>query len=387
MTQMMFRAVPDAPGEPVFSRWMRTMDWGTVYAVLGLFAIGLLLSEASSPALAIKRGLSEFHYVKRQLFFGVAGLGTMLVVSLLDPRAARRWSVRGFVIIFLLVLLLPFFGTNHGKGAMRWYSVFGFSFQPSEFLKPFFVVTAAWIMSSGFARNGPPGVLMSLGLMLLVSGTLAMQPDLGQAALVAVSWAVMYFVAGAPLLVVTLLGAGAVVAGFVAYANFDHFRIRVDNFIAGDVNPTSQIGKALQAIQEGGLFGVGIGQGHVKETLPDAYTDFIIAVAAEEFGMVLCLAIIALFMVVVVRALMQLWFERDTFTRLAGCGLAALFSCQALINLAVSAQLIPPKGMTLPFVSYGGSSLIGSGIGIGLLLAMTRRRPQQPYDDLFGAVE
>jgi len=223
---------------------------------------------------------------------------------------------------------------------------------------------------------------MSLALALTVVGLLAMQPDFGQAALILFAWGVMYFVAGAPILLLIGLAGAVALAGTFAYSASDHFARRIDGFLSPDLDPTTQLGYASNAIREGGFFGVGIGGGEVKWSLPDAHTDFIIAVAAEEYGLILVLAIIALYATIVVRSLIRLMRERDTFVRLAGTGLACAFGIQAIINMGVAVRLLPAKGMTLPFVSYGGSSLIAGGITVGMLLAFTRSRPQGDIKDI-----
>jgi cell division protein FtsW len=256
------------------------------------------------------------------------------------------------------------------------------SFQPSEFLKPFFVVFCAWMISASQDLNGPPGKSISFLLALTIVGLLAFQPDFGQAALVLFGWGVMYFVAGAPLvLIVSIIGiVGA--GGMLAYTSSEHFARRIDGFLTPDVDPRTQLGYAANAIQEGGFFGVGVGEGQVKWSLPDAHTDFIIAVAAEEYGLILVLIIIALYATVTVRSLFRLMKERDPFIRLAGTGLACIFGVQAMINMGVAVRLLPAKGMTLPFVSYGGSSVIAAGITVGMLLALTRQRPQGQIGDI-----
>jgi cell division protein FtsW len=285
-------------------------------------------------------------------------------------------------VFFFALMMLPFFGTDFGKGAVRWFS-FGFaSFQPSEFLKPGFVVLAAWFMAAGEEIGGPPGKLYSFFVAVTVVLFLAAQPDFGQAALVLFSWAVMYFIAGAPVVLLTFLAGLTTVGGFVAYNSSEHFARRINGFLSTEIDPRTQIGYATNAIQEGGFFGVGVGEGTVKWSLPDAHTDFIIAVAAEEYGLILVLIIMALYATVVARSLIRLMKERDPFTRLAGAGLACAFGVQAFINMGVAVRLLPAKGMTLPFVSYGGSSVIASGIALGMLLALTRTRPQGQIGDI-----
>ncbi|HEU0221768.1 MAG TPA: putative peptidoglycan glycosyltransferase FtsW [Paracoccaceae bacterium] len=383
MTDMVFGTVAARPGEPELSRWWRTVDRWTLAAGVALFLIGLLLGLAASVPLAAKNGLPPFHYVLRQVLFGLAGLLVMLWLSLQKPATIRRLGVLGFGLAFLALCLLPVFGTDYGKGAVRWFSLGFFSLQPSEFLKPVFVVFAAWLMAASFDVAGPPGKLLSFLLAALVAGLLVLQPDFGQASLILAAWGAMYFVAGASMTLLVGLAGAAVALGMLAYDRSEHFARRIDSFLAPEVGPTTQLGFATDAIRSGGLFGVGVGEGAVKWRLPDAHTDFIIAVAVEEYGLILCFLIILLFLVIVLRSLGRLLRERDPFARLAGTGLAAMFGLQAFINIGVAIRMLPAKGMTLPLVSYGGSSLIAAGITLGFLLALTRRRPQ---DDLTEAL-
>lgn len=381
---MVYGAVSGGAGEPIVPKWWRTLDKWSVSCVLILFAIGLLLGLASSPPLAARNGFEPFHYVQRQAVFGGAALVAMLLTSMMSPVLVRRLAIIGFLGAFVALALLPFFGTDFGKGAVRWFSLGFASVQPSEFLKPGFVVVAAWMLAAEQEINGPPGRIWSFSLCIAIVLMLAMQPDFGQACLVLFGWGVMYFVAGAPMLLMVGMAGLVVAGGTLAYSSSEHFARRIDGFLNPDIDPTTQLGYATNAIREGGLFGVGVGEGQVKWSLPDAHTDFIIAVAAEEYGLVLCVIVIGLFLFIPIRALYRLTEERDPFARLAGAGMAGLVGLQAFVNLGVAIRLLPAKGMTLPFVSYGGSSLLAAGIGMGLLLAMTRKRPQR---DVLEALE
>jgi len=383
MTEMVYGTVPVRTGDPVLPRWWSTIDKWSISCIFLLLGIGLLLGLAASPPLAARNGLEPFHYVIRQAFFGAVAMVVMLLVSMLSPLAIRRLGVVGFVFSFIALACLPFLGTDFGKGAVRWYSLGFASVQPSEFLKPAFVVTAAWLMAAAQDINGPPGRMWSFILAVIIVALLAIQPDFGQAALVLFAWGVMYFVAGAPMTLIFIIAGLVVAAGTLAYAESEHFARRIDGFLNPDVDPTTQLGYATNAIREGGFFGVGVGEGAVKWSLPDAHTDFIIAVAAEEYGLVLVLVIIALYAIIVSRSLFRLVKERDPFIRLAGTGLACAFGVQAFINMGVAVRILPAKGMTLPFVSYGGSSLIAGGIAVGMLLALTRTRPQGEIGDIF----
>lgn len=383
MTEMVYGSMPARVQEPVLPRWWRTIDKWTLTSIFVLFGIGMLLGLAASVPLASRNGLPPFYYVQREAAFGAVALATMFGFSLLSPNAIRRAGVMGFAVAFLALVCLPLLGTDFGKGAIRWYSLGFVSFQPSEFLKPGFVIVAAWLMAASTEVAGPPGKLISFGLLLVLVAFLALQPDFGQAMLVIFGWGVIYFVAGARMTWIAVLLGIIGFSGNFAYHNSEHFARRIDGYLNADVDPRSQIGYATNAIQEGGFFGVGVGNGQVKWTLPDAHTDFIIAVAAEEYGLILVLVILALYGTVVVRSLLRLTKERDPFVRLAGTGLACIFGVQAMINIAVAVRLLPAKGMTLPFVSYGGSSVIAAGITVGMLLALTRSRPQGEISDLF----
>ena len=381
MTEIAHGAVIVSPGEAIVSRWWRTLDKGVLGALVLLFAVGLLLGFAASVPLAERNGLVPFYYVQRQAFFGAIAFVVMLAVSMMQPQLVRRLGVIGFFLAAASLMLLPVLGTDFGKGAVRWYS-FGFaSVQPSEFLKPVFIVMSAWLMASASEPGGPPGRAISFGILVVIIAFLALQPDFGQAMLTIVAWCSIYFVAGAPILLLTGVVMTVGVVGFVSYHNSEHFARRIDGFLSPDVDPRTQMGYAIDAIREGGFFGTGVNEGRVKWILPDAHTDFIIAVAAEEYGLLMVLFIVALFAFIAARCLMRLCVERDTFIRLAGTGLTVLLASQAFINLGVAVRLLPAKGMTLPFVSYGGSSLIAMGLLTGCLLCFTRTRPQSEIGD------
>ena len=381
MTEMVHGSVPLERGEPILPRWWRTVDRWSLACVFLLFGIGILLGLAASPPLAERNGLDPFHYVERQALFGGIALTVMIVLTMLPPQQVRRLATLGFGVSLVALMFLPLFGTDFGKGATRWYSLGFGSVQPSEFLKPGFIVVAAWLIAASQDLRGPPGKRVSLLLAIIICAFLALQPDFGQAALILFAWGVMYFVAGAPFLILGGLALSVVGAGSIAYTHSEHFARRIDGFLSAEVDPRTQLGYATNAIREGGFFGVGVGEGRVKWSLPDAHTDFIIAVAAEEYGLALVLLVIGLFAAVVLRSLIRLMHERDPFIRLAGAGLACTFGIQAMINLGVAVRLMPAKGMTLPFVSYGGSSLVAAGITLGILFAFTRTRPQGGIGD------
>ena len=381
MTEMVYGSVPSGDGEPILPRWWRTVDKWSMSCVLALFGVGILLGLAASPPLAERHGYAAFHYVERQVAYGVLALLVMFAFTLMSPKTVRRLAVLGFAVSFAALAFLPLLGTDFGKGAVRWYSLGFGSVQPSEFLKPGFIVLVGWMIAASNEVAGPPGKTYSFAIAVIIVAFLAAQPDFGQACLILFSWGVMYFVGGAPFLVLAAIAGLTVMGGVLAYQNSEHFARRIDGFLSAEVDPTTQLGYAANAIREGGFFGVGVGEGTVKWSLPDAHTDFIIAVAAEEYGLILVLVIIFLYATIVLRSLFRLMRERDPFIRLAGTGLACTFAMQAMINMSVAVRLLPAKGMTLPFVSYGGSSLVAGGIMIGMLLALTRTRPQGEIRD------
>lgn len=379
MTELTFRTMlVRRPEGSVIGNWWQTVDRWTLGAVLVLLALGMVLSFAASPPLAEKNGLWTYHYVVRQAVFAAVAVCVIGVLSMMETSAIRRRGVVLFLVAFAAIAALPWFGTDFGKGAMRWYSLGIIGLQPSEFVKPAFAVMAAWLMAGALERRGPPGRLISGLLAAGLAAMLAMQPDFGQAALVLCLWAAMLFASGAP--VILLVGFVLLVAagGTFAYLESAHVASRIDAYLAAGVDPRTQLAYAQSAISEGGLFGVGAAQGQVKWTLPDAHTDFIIAVAAEEYGLLLTLGIAALYLFITLRALSRLLDVRNAFVRLAGIGLAVQFGLQAFVNFSVAIRLLPAKGMTLPFISYGGSSMIASALVIGALLAMTRTRIHEP---------
>jgi len=355
------------------ARWWSEVDTVAIFAVVSLCLIGLLLGMASSAILAERHDLGDFYFVKKQAFFSGVSILFMLVISMLPEKLIRSGSLAAMLFVLVMICLLPLLGTDFGKGAVRWYSLGGMSVQPSEFFKPFFAVSIGGMMAMVTRGRSFGGVHASVFILVLVVVVLAMQPDFGQAALIFACWFLMYLVSGSSLTGMIGLVILAAAGGFLAYLNSEHVARRIDNFLVQEVDPTEQVGYSIRAIESGGMFGAGIGEGSVKFSLPDAHTDFIIAVAAEEYGFVMVLAIILLYLTIVMRSFVRLMVEPRHDRRVIGCGLVGLLGLQALINIGVSVKFFPAKGMTLPFVSYGGSSAIAVGITTGLLLAFTRR--------------
>jgi len=359
----------------IIGRWWWTIDRWTLVAVIALSALGAILTLAASPAVAERIGLENYHFVRRQFMFLPMGIVLMLATSMLTPRGVRRISLGVFVVSIILMIAVLFFGTEI-KGASRWLSFAGFSLQPSEFIKPSFAVIAAWMFSSQRLDDEIPGYAIATGLWVLVAGLLLLQPDFGMSVVVSVVWGVQFFIAGLPWILVAAVALLFLLGGIGAYFMFDHVRGRIDRFLDPAVGDGYQVDRALSAFQNGGLFGRGPGEGRVKEVLPDAHTDFILAVAGEEFGLLVCLFIVVLFAFIVLRGFSRTFRDTDFFVVVATTGLLVQFALQAIINIASTTNLMPPKGMTLPFISYGGSSTIALAFGMGLVLALTRFRPK-----------
>lgn len=355
------------------AQWWWTVDKWTLFSLFSLMLIGGVLALAASPAVAMRIHLPPFHFVYRQMFFFLPAVGTIVGVSLLNVRQVRRLAAVIFLVSFSLMILTLLIGPEV-KGAHRWLQLGPISLQPSEFVKPSFIVLVAWMFAEAQRVPGFPGTLIALTLYGMVVSVLAMQPDFGQLMLVTMVFGAIFFMTGLSWRWIGSLAMVAIVGALAAYTLSPHVTSRVDRFLNPDSGDTYQIDRALDAFHTGGLFGRGPGEGEVKRILPDAHTDFIFAVAAEEYGVLSGLIIIGVFSFIVLRTLRRAMNEQDMFVQFASCGLVALFGLQALINMAVNVNLIPAKGMTLPFISYGGSSLIALGLTMGMLLALTRRR-------------
>ena len=355
-------------------RWWWTVDRWTLAALAAIIAVGAVLTLAASPPVAERLGFDTFHFVRRQFLFLGLGLAIMFVTSFLTPRGVRRVAVACMAVAMALMVAVLFIGPEI-KGATRWLMVGSYSIQPSEFVKPGFAVVAAWMFAEQRLDERFPGYAVATGLFVAVATLLLMQPDVGMSMVVAAVWAVQFFVAGLPLILVAGIGFVFLAASVGAYFSFSHVQARVDRFLDPAGGESYQVSRSLEAFYNGGWAGRGPGEGRVKEVLPDAHADFIFAVAGEEFGLVLCLVLVALFAFVVLRGFGRVFRDNNLFHLLAVTGLLVQFAVQAIINMASNINLIPPKGMTLPFVSYGGSSTLALAIGMGMVLALTRDRP------------
>lgn len=358
-----------------FAEWWWTVDKYLLAGFIGLMLGGVVLSLAGSPAVAERLGYDSFHFVKRHVAFFFPALLVLIATSFLNPKQARRLALVVLVVSIVCMLATLFVGVEV-KGARRWFNFLGLSLQPSEFMKPAFVVIVAWLFAENARRTDIPGNIFALILLGIVVSLLVAEPDFGQTMLITIAWGALFFMAGLPWIWIAGLAAAAVGGIFAAYAALPHVAGRIDRFITPGSGDTFQVDTALESIMRGGWLGRGPGEGTVKRILPDAHTDFIFAVAAEEFGIILCIGLVLVFALVVVRGLSSSLKSEDAFIRLASAGLIVLFGVQSVINMAVNLNLMPAKGMTLPFISYGGSSMIAVAFGMGLLLALTRRRPE-----------
>jgi len=356
--------------------WWWTIDRWNMGAVAILAMLGALLTLAASPAIAERLSLDTFYFARRQIVFLALGLSAMIAISFLSLRGVRRFSVVLMVVSVILMILTLFFG-DEIKGASRWLKIGGISIQASEFVKPAFAILAAWMFSVSRLDDRIPGYSIATGMYFFVIGLLLLQPDVGMSIVISAIWGMQIFVAGLPLTFVIAVAAFFLAGSFCAYFVFDHVRGRVDRFLDPDVSVGFQVSRSIEAFRNGGWTGRGPGEGRVKEVLPDAHADFILAVAGEEFGLIVCMVIVALFLFVVLRGFTRIFKDDDFFVLLAVTGLLVQFAIQAIINMASTLNLMPPKGMTLPFISYGGSSTLALGLGMGMVLALTRIRSSQ----------
>src|SRR5499433_593693 len=358
-----------------FAAWWWTIDRFSLVALGAIMLGGVVLSLAASPPVAARLGLDAFYFVHRHLLYLVPAIAVMLATSFLSPRQIRRLALFVFIASLALVVATLFVGAEV-KGAHRWIVLAGLNVQPSEFLKPSFVVLCAWLFAESARKPDMPATTFALLLLLGAASALVLQPDFGQTMLVTLVWGALFFIAGMRVIWVAGLGGAAVLGLVAAYATIPHVARRIKRFLDPASGDTFQVDTAVESFFRGGWFGQGPGEGTVKRILPESHTDFVFAVAAEEFGIVLCLVLVLLFAFIVLRGLCRAMRTEDPFRRFAAAGLAILFGLQSAINMAVNMHLLPAKGMTLPFISYGGSSMISLAWGMGMLLALTRERPR-----------
>lgn len=360
----------------LIAEWWWTVDKPLLGALLLLILVGVLLSFAASPPVAERLGLDPWHFIIRQAFFAALAVPVLIGASMLTPRMARFAALAVLVGSLILLWLTLRFGVEV-KGATRWISIAGNTVQPSEFVKPAYAVIGGWLFAEAMKQKGVPARTIATGIMLLAVGALLLQPDIGQTALVLAIWGSLLFLSGISWLLILALGGVALVLLVGAYTFFPHFARRIDTFINPEDGNTYQIDKALNSLLEGGWFGRGPGESIANRAIPDAHADYIFSAAAGEFGILFCMFLVALIAFIVMRALNSAQQQSSLFGRLAASTLAIQFALQCAINLAVNLNLIPPKGMTLPFVSYGGTSMLAVAFGMGLLLALIRKKPEE----------
>ena len=384
MTDIIHGSPRAVPVDNPFFRWWQSVDQWTLVSTLILIVMGLLLSMAASVPLADSNDMPAFYYVYRQAIYGVISFSLIVFLSTTNLSFVRRLGIIGFFLVVIALALLPIFGTDFGKGAVRWFSLNWLTIQPSEYLKPFFVVFVSWVVAGNIKSNPRAGLFLSFSSMAICVFLLTMQPDLGQTVVLIGCWVLIHFIVGVSWIFSAVFFTFASTVALIFYHFSNHVATRLQTFFSNVIEPTSQMGLVEQAIHSGGFLGVGAGNGKIKWSLPDAHTDFIIAVAIEEFGLIVFILILILYIVILLRTLSRLLIERNPFLLLVGLGLLTIIQTQALINLGVAARLLPTKGMTLPFISYGGSSMVAMGILMGLLLNVTRRRTSENIDSFMG---
>lgn len=355
----------------IFRSWWRSIDQQTVISLGLLFAFSLMLVTTASPAVAHRIGLEATYFSSRHIIYLSLGGGAIFLISLIDKINIHRIGIIGLAASIALLILVKFYGYEV-KGATRWISLFGFSLQPSEFVKPFFIIVTAWILS--MKSKEFPAFAISLALYMIIVILLFLQPDFGMVVMVSLIWGTQLFISGLPIIWIIIAMFGGAGLLLFAYQFLPHATDRINNFLNPKIGENYQITKSLKAFEQGGLYGKGPGEGVVKQALPDSHADFIFSVAGEEFGAIICLIIATIFAFMVIRGLLVLIEEEDKFTILASAGILCQFGIQAIINMGVTLNMLPTKGMTLPFISYGGSSTLAISIGMGLLLSLTRKR-------------
>lgn len=352
--------------------WWRSIDQQMIIALVILFVFSIMLVTTSGSAVANRIGLNEYYFASRQLFYLASALLLIIFFSFFSRKWLKRFSILGFIGSILLLILVRFYGYEV-KGATRWINILGLSVQPSEFVKPFFAVVAGWILSLKF-EDEFPSFSICISLYSIVALLLIIQPDFGMLVMVTAVFCIQLFIAAMPIFWIILAAFMLVFGVTAAYFWLPHVTKRINSFLDPDSSSNYQVGKSIRAFEHGGLYGRGPGEGAVKQVLPDSHTDFIFAVAGEEFGAIICLIIVGIFAFIVIRSLLKLINEEDKFIQLAASGIISQIGLQAIINIGVTLNLLPTKGMTLPFISYGGSSTLAIAIATGMLLGFTKHK-------------
>lgn len=357
----------------ILGSWLATIDKYMLFGIFVTIIFSIIMVSTASPAVAERIGLPPFYFIQRQLVFLVIGLIVMLSISFIPHSLIRQVATSGFFFFLILMVLVLFFGEEI-KGARRWISLGVISIQPSEFIKPFFSILTAWILVKRYEDLSFHSFKIASALYAMVVGLVILQPDLGMAITISAVWGGQMFLAGLSMVWIVLLAVGALGSLLAAYSFLPHVKVRMNSFLDPNTNDNYQVKKSIEAFTNGGVFGTGPGEGTVKQHLPDSHTDFIFAVVGEELGMIVCLFIIFLFAFMVIRGLIRVLKVGDDFSILAVSGLLMQLGFQAIINIGVNLHLFPTKGMTLPLISYGGSSILSVAITIGVILSLTRKR-------------
>jgi cell division protein FtsW len=359
-------------------KWWLDIDKVNFVIVLGIIIFGLMMTASSGSAIAKRINVDKFFFLKKQMFFAMVAMCLLIVISFLDQERIRLLALFGLTTSIALLMLVLVFGTE-AKGAKRWISLFGFTLQPSEFTKTFFVVFNAFLLHKFYSEKWYIKYGVSFGLFIIIISLLILQPDFGMTIIFSALWAVQIFLSGVPLLFIIAMAAFALFGGVGAYFAFPHVRDRIGRFVDSE-EKNYQVERSLDAFVNGSFFGEGPGNGVVKNFIPDAHTDFIFAVIGEEYGIFSCIMLIIIFAYLITRIVRRALDEEDMFTYLALCGLMMQFTMQVIVNIGVSLKLFPTKGMTLPFISYGGSSMMSMAICFGLVLALTKRKYHRDVD-------
>lgn len=359
----------------IISAWWYTIDRYILSGIIVLISIGFMLVMAASPTVAERIGLSYYHFVQKQFIYIIMGIGIMIFISLMPPLATRRFSILAFFVFMALLVAVDVAGFET-KGAKRWLYIGGISIQPAELLKPFFAIFIAWILTRKNSDNKFPGFTISIATFGIIAFFLIRQPNLSMAATIGVIWLAQMFIGGLNILIIIGLGVGGIASLFGAYYYLPYVQNRINTFLNSSAGggDNYQTEKSLEAFQNGGIFGTGAGEGVIKQILPDAHTDFIFSVAGEEFGLLFCLLVVAIYGFIIFRCIYRAYHENDLFIMLAVTGLTMQLFFQAIVNMGVATNLIPNTGMTLPFVSYGGSSMISVSIVVGMILSLTQKK-------------
>lgn len=363
----------DRTNRSLFKKWWRTVDHYLLFAVGALLLIGALMVTTASPAVAERLELDSFYFTRRQFLFLALGSGVIFAISLMNPKTIRRFSSIGYLGCLVMLVMVLFVG-EEAKGSTRWLNLPFFAIQPSEFTKPFFVVLCAWMFSEKLKDPTFPGFILASIIFASFALMLFLQPNISVLLIVSAIWVGQYFLAGLSLITLGVLFISGITFIVLAYFLFSHVASRFDKFLHPESFEAYQVNRSLEALSQGGFFGRGPGEGIVKKSIPDSHTDFIFSVLGEEMGLLVAIIVIGIYAFITIYGLYKLYSFKDPFKIIAGAGLLMNFGMQSFVNMGVATQLIPTTGQTLPFISYGGSSIIASSISIGIFLALTRKR-------------